>query len=496
MNPGPAPVGSIGFGARAAALPSDHPLSIRYGTTFWNCRLTRMERWILPVCIAITMLLQIKAVLHSPLALPLIGIMSVLCWLTPTSGFFYIACAQFLPFPETMRFNPAQIGVITWIAVTLIRERRIDLRGIWMLWPVLPWLVWFSLVTGERVYEPNSEYFKAITYSIIACQQVNASRGRYLKCLLGMSIGCLMATTAFWAMQMGFGVDLTTWGGERSGFARLGGVRADAVMVWPPLLMGIFGTLGIALSAMISGRFPEQVQNLKRLTVAAFFIAVPPLVATMTHGAYAGFAMMILFVILVYGNMKRLRVIQRGGAGLTPVIISVAVVFVLVYITDAFQTRSRITALYEYYQRTSESYGAAASRSDVWEYSIRTILRHPVLGIKFHDESEDVPIEYAAYGNYLSHNVFLDYGRWTGIPGMAAVIFFFLYPFFKLWRRPDNWRFLGFFLFHFALLIFWLSLSFQFYKTFWGFWMLAAMVAEREPVALPFRGKPAPRLRV
>jgi O-antigen ligase len=464
-------------------------LALRYGSLFWNCQLTRLERWILPVCVVITMMLQIKPILHSALAMPLIAIMSSLCWLTPTTGLFYVACAQFLPFPEGMAFNPAQIGVMTWIAVTFIRYRRMDLSGIGMLWPVLPWLMWFWLITGEAVYAPNSEYFKALTYAVIACHQVNVAQGRYLKCLLGMCLGCLMATTAFWAYQLGLPVDLSTWGGERSGFSRLGGVRADAVMIWPPLLMGCFGTMGLTLAAMISPRFPEQVQRLKTLTVVAFFISVPPLVATMTHGAYAGFALMSVFVVLVYTRLKKLMVLQNRGSRLTPTILALVAVFVLIYLTNAFQTKSRIDALVDYYQRTSDEYGAAASRGDVWEFSVRTILTHPLLGTRFNNDIEDIPLEYAEYGAYLSHNVFLDYGRATGIPGLALVIFFFFYPFVKLWRRPDSWRFLGFFLFHFALFIFWMSLSFQFYKTFWGFWMLATMVATREPVAMPFKNR-------
>jgi hypothetical protein len=79
---------------------------------------------------------------------------------------------------------------------------------------------------------------------------------------------------------------------------------------------------------------------------------------------------------------------------------------------------------------------------------------------------------------------------------MLAVAFFFFYPLVRLWRRPDEWRFLGFYFFHFALLIFWMSLSFQFYKTFWGFWILAAMEAEREPVAVPVRQSAAVRHQV
>lgn len=462
-------------------------LAVRYSTVFWDCSFTRLERWALPFGMLVTMLLQIKPVLHSALALPLIILMSSLCWLTPITGFFYIACAQLLPFPETAALNPAQVGVVTWILVTFIRYRKMDLAGLGLLWPVLPWLVWHWLVTGEPIYDLNSEYFKAITYSIIACQQVNLSKGSYLKCLLGLSIGALMATTAFWAFQLGLPVDLSTWGGEREGYARLGGVRADAVMIWPPLLMGCFGILGITLSAMASGRFPKQIHRLKLATVAAFFISIPPLIATMTHGAYAGFAIMVIFVVIVYMRLKRMGLVQKGSTSLTPIILSLVAAFVLVYATNAFKTRERMDALYHYFQYSVGEYGVAASRTDVWEYAFKTIGQHPLVGVKFNDDVEDIPLEYAAYGGYLSHNVFLDYGRWTGLPGLLFVSFFFFYPLLRLWRRSDSWRFIGYYLFHFALLVFWMSLSFQFYKTFWGYWMLAAMVAAREPIAVPYR---------
>ncbi|MCZ7592451.1 MAG: O-antigen ligase family protein [Kiritimatiellae bacterium] len=478
------------------AAPVEGAVAAYYGSRFWDCSLSRLERWILSFCIASTMALQVQPILHSGIALPLILLMSALCWLTPVTGFFYIACAQFLPFPEGAAYNPAQIGVATWIAVTFLKYRKMDLRGFGYLWPVLPWLLWYWLVSGENIWHFNSEYFKALTYSVIACQQVNAARGNYLKCLLGMCVGTLMATTAFWAYQLGLPVDLSTWGGEREGYARLGGVRADAVMIWPPLLMGCFGTMGVALSAMVSGRFPKQIHWLKILTVVAFFVSVPPLVATMTHGAYAGFALMSIFVALVYARMKRLRLIKKQGAGLTPIVVTLVSVLVLIYLTNAFRTRERVDALYHYFQYSVEEYGGAASRTDVWEYSLKTIIKHPLVGIRFNDDPEDIPAEYFEFGGYLSHNVFLDYGRWTGIPGISAVIFFFLYPLLRLWRRSDNWRFMGFFLFHFALLIFWMSLSFQFYKTFWGFWMLAALVAAREPVAVPARGSGHMRLQL
>jgi len=66
-----------------------------------------------------------------------------------------------VPFPAGSPHNPAQAGVLVWLPVVLLRYKRLNLQGVWRLWPVLPWLIWFMVLTGEEVYLPNSEYFKA-----------------------------------------------------------------------------------------------------------------------------------------------------------------------------------------------------------------------------------------------------------------------------------------------------------------------------------------------
>lgn len=118
------------FAAPGGAIPAAHPLAQRYGSLFWNIALSRTERWIFPLCIVLTLMLQLKPVLYSAIALPIIVLMATVCWLTPTTGFFYIACAQFLPYPDGALLNPAQVGVVTWIAVTFAVHRRMDLRGL------------------------------------------------------------------------------------------------------------------------------------------------------------------------------------------------------------------------------------------------------------------------------------------------------------------------------------------------------------------------------
>jgi O-antigen ligase len=134
-----------------------------------------------------------------------------------------------------------------------------------------------------------------------------------------------------------------------------------------------------------------------------------------------------------------------------------------------------VASLARYYDETSQEEGVAASRTGVWHDAIHTIMKYPVLGIRITGEQEEITSEYASAGGYLSHNVFLDYGRYIGIPGMLMLVFFFFWPSIKMWQSGNYIRYLPFLLTHFAVFIFWMSLSFQFYKTFWALWMLMAV---------------------
>jgi hypothetical protein len=228
-----------------------------------------MEIFLLAGVALLAGVMHLGPVLHSPLGVPLLYVLAAASFLSPISSFFFIACGQFLPFPEGSPHNPAQAGVLVWLPMVLLRYRRLNLRNVTRLWPVLPWLGWFALLALEPVFLPQSDYFKALVYSIIACQLANEAKGHFLKCLVGLSLGALLVMTAYWAQQLGLPVELSDWGGEREGIARLGSVRADAVMVWPALLMGISGLVGMQI-AFASRRSP--VQSPKWLTYATLFL--------------------------------------------------------------------------------------------------------------------------------------------------------------------------------------------------------------------------------
>ena len=139
--------------------------------------------------------------------------------------------------------------------------------------------------------------------------------------------------------------------------------------------------------------------------------------------------------------------------------------------------RTKTKAMEDYYRQEAVETGVLTTRNDVWVYSIKTILKYPIFGVVNAGEPEDIPPEYSDNPEgYVSHNVFFDFGRTSGIVGMALVALFFFLPAAKM-LASQRWMFYLPFLFtHLAMFIFWMSLSFVHYKTFWAFWMLASIV--------------------
>jgi hypothetical protein len=441
---------------------------------FWDCRLTKTEWWLLAGVVGCAVLLHLGPVLHSALGVPLLYLLGVAAYFSPTTGFLFIACGQFLPFPETSLNNPAQVGVLVWLPVVLLRYHRVHLEGVWRLWPILPFLIWFAVLTGEPIFWPTSDYMKALFYCVIACQLANESNGQYLKCLFGLSLGAMLVMVAYWAQQIGLPIEISDWGGSREGFTRMGGVRADSVLVWPALLMGISGLLGIQVAfASKAAPYPSP-KWLTQLTLILTVASLPPLVSTMCHGAFAGLALVLcalggaVWIVARDGAMGKpgfRQLIRWCSLGILGV--------VLMFVFDAFQIRTKTLALDKFHQEQSQQFGgAAASRTGVWHDAINTIMTYPLFGIRVTGEREVITSEYASQGGYLAHNVFLDYGRYVGIPGMLLLAFFFSHPVIRMVQSGQLTRYLPFILAHFAMFVFWMSLSFQFYKTFWALWML------------------------
>lgn len=442
--------------------------------------LSRIELGLLAIQFGLTFLLQLTPVLRGVVGQILLPLMACLAWLSPVSGFFFIAAGQALPYPEGAVFNPAQIGFITFPIAMVLRYKSFNFRGLNLLGIFLVWAFWYALVDRGFLtfFHPNSDYMKSLYYAAMACYLVNMSGGRYAKCLLGLCLGGLSVVTAFWGHKLGFPIILSGFGGMRGEFSRLGGVRADSVMVWPPLLMSMFGILGMALVVQSTGHSPRVSRRIVILALGTVVLGVIPLVATMTHGAIGGFVVMSLAFMLAYGlQVQRGQIKVAVRRQFKRVFFAVILMLATLLVADAFEMRSRLFALKGVYEDQSERMGVAASRTEVWQASVKNIVQYPLFGIHF-SGGEIIPV--SQYGtDYVAHNVFLDAGRGSGIPGIILLWLFFWKPAARMWRSGQRLTYLPYLMAHFAMFIFWMTLSFVYYKTFWALWMLMAMAASQ-----------------
>jgi O-Antigen ligase len=463
---------------------------------YWNCRLTRPEWLLLAAVFGLSVAMHLTPVLDGGLGKPVLVLLAALSFLSPVSGFFFIGACSVLPFPEALANEivrtqgsssgeglgtaPAKIGVYMWFIVTFLRYGGLRLKGLAGFWPVLPWLGWFWLLSGEPIYLPNGEYAKALVYAVIACQLANEAKGEYLKCLLGLCLGALVIMVAFWGQRVGLPIELSDWGGERGGVTRLGSVRMDAVMVWPALLIGVGGLAGLGLLASSNRNRLRPPGWLLPLVVVLSVAAVPPLVGTLTQSGYVGAALLSLAVLLASSSMA----VQGGfkqaamGRGVFAALLMAGLLGGL-WVTNAFELRTRAAAMSSYREETTESMGIATTRTGVWTDSLAIMAKYPLFGLAGRRQS----IVTDETGGQLAHNVFFDFGRSCGIPCMVLLAGFFFWPVIRVWVARQWIDFLPFLLVHFSLLIFWSCLSFIFYKTFWAFWMLMTIATQGPAIA-------------
>ena len=466
-------------------LPVGRNLTYRpMSSPYFDCRLTRFELGLLFVVIGLTITLHLTPVLYSPVGVGLLVAIAALCWLTPVTGFFFLSCGgAIMPAPAYATMMPAMIGFLAWLVVAPLRYNiGFSLRGITWLAVLIPYFIWATVMTGSTAF--LWRYIAAMSFAVIACQLANASQGRYLKCLLGFSLGAFMATVGFWVDALGLPVELSEWGGVRSEFVRLGSIRLDSVSMWYPTFIAVSGLLGIPMALLAAQRRPHRAIRMLHLGVLALLLCIPPLVSTMTYASYAGFALLISFLCWELLRLYQKRLIS--GAHISIFLrygLVAAFLLGIMIATNTMRLRDKIGGTWSHYSKRAEETGGLGTRSAVWESSLRTIGKYPLFGVSFYNVKEPLPAwagaRHKKMGYYLSHNVFLDIGRSSGIPGMLLYAGFFFLPFYRMCRSPKRSLYLPFLLAFFSTLIFLMTLSFNFNKMWWAFWMLMMMASPR-----------------
>jgi hypothetical protein len=199
-------------------------------------------------------------------------------------------------------------------------------------------------------------------------------------------------------------------------------------------------------------------------------------VGTLTQGGYVG-AVLLSLALLLAGCSMAVQGSLKPAALEQAVVIGLLIAGLLggLFVTNAFDIRSRMAAMSSYREDVTESEGIATTRTHVWTESLAIMAKYPLFGLAGAGqatEPHDAPTQ-------LAHNVFFDFGRGYGIPCMVLLAGFFFWPVIRVWVSRQWIDFVPFLLVHFSLLIFWSCLSFIYYKTFWAFWVLMALAVQR-----------------
>jgi hypothetical protein len=456
-------------------------------SAFWNCSFSVTELLLLSVGLAGSLALHLSPVMNSGMNKPLLVVLGVICMLRPVTGFFFMGASSILPTTSAdvyalaaeveggggLAESGTQFAFFSWLIALVLAYRKFGVKELGVMSSLVPFVLWSTAIGGFGSVM-SLDLWKSLAFSIMATHLARESDGHYLKCLLGLGFGLLMVTVGFWAKAAGLPVQLLTWGGERSGFDRTGGVVADSVMLWPPILTGVGVLIGVAAFVQSRGQ-PRPSKWTKMIAFGGFFLSIVPLISAMTNSAILGMAVIIAAYAgsaFRFGRRKRTNVSQSSPVF---ILIGLAGVVAAVVATDAFDSRRKLDGLLEFYTNQSEEMGAAGSRSDVWEASMDTIMRYPLFGFTFSGGVETKPLQYADKEYFLSHNVFLDAGRYGGIPAILLFGGFFFYPVLLAFKTGRAFHFLPFLLATLAQFLFFTSLSFWTYKPFWAFWALFMM---------------------
>ncbi len=118
--------------------------------SFWDCRLTKKEFILLVTATLVAAALHLAPVLHSGLGTILTYLLPAVSYFSPLTSFFFFGLQPVSSFPGRFAPQPRTSGRPGMVACCpALLPHRVNLRNLWFLWPVLPFLIWFALLTGQ-----------------------------------------------------------------------------------------------------------------------------------------------------------------------------------------------------------------------------------------------------------------------------------------------------------------------------------------------------------
>jgi O-antigen ligase len=406
---------------------------------------------------------------------------------SPFSWMLFISGSQIAPDPVGFPLTTAQVGVITWV-ITLPWNG--GLKYISALGPFVAYIaafaVWFTSAFVVCRHALPLPMLSAMLVGMISFTYAVRVRGRAHVLLLMLMVGTGLSLVGFWATSLKLDVAVKTYDnlvGDIS-FIRVGSGRGDANDVGLHIPVFIIGILALAGTVKSWVHRPGRRPFVLLSAVVALALGVPALMDTFSRGGIYSFILALCGLVAIFlcsPPIARPSAMQMGiGA-----VLVIAGIGIFASTTgrsfsqwvEAVQSRNRSN---EILHGTS---GMFAGRLQPWTEHLKIMLEYPIAGIyigEFWDLKEygagRIGIDKDVSG--AAHNVFIDCGSSSGIPGFLLFIVLFFRAPYQLIRRAGMGFAAPFIAVTYTVFLAFMSLSVGNWKTYWA--ILAVLVSAVE----------------
>jgi O-antigen ligase len=465
-------------------------VSSRQGSTLNNAAVydhfatTFLEKFICLLVLAGCLALNYQPVYDS-LGKHIVIVLSLVSFLTPVSGMFFLAASQMIPDPAGFPLSASQTAVLGFAVHTLLAEKFKYLRAaLPVLKAVAPFVVWtgvLMLLHGELRQILLLAY--AVVTAVAVASLVSQSGGRTTLCLGLLAAGFALCGVTFWGIKLGIpgmvqAFNTQLYGETTAESSRMGSARGNAGMLGPPMAIAIVGLSGVALALMQNRN--RRFWNCCVLLVTCLAIGIPPLIGSGVRTGFIALIVGFLTWLFVGGGFFRRNPVA-GRVMWIGIALSVLVVAVAWYPLQLNQYWNETT------QRQEEQGGIESplgGRTLEWKAAWDSVLTSPLLG------TGGRPVAIYSYEEapelWASHNTYLDVAMLGGIPGLLFYLLFLSKPLIALWFRRSDGNCLALIAAYLATCVAITGNSALQMKHIWMLWPLLMAVAQTyNPAAKP-----------
>jgi hypothetical protein len=441
-----------------------------------DLRLSRVELLLIVATFLSCLLINISSI-NANFGLFILLFQCMISLASPFSALLAFSASQVSADPPDFPLTTAQALVIAWGVHFLLRRRKFKLSYAKpLLITISAYYLYAVVITFAKgyVWKPGNDLDLALIVGIIGSTYLAQVKERYRMALLVILLGALPAVFGYWFVRWGVPIEGVMYDTVLRG-VRIGFGRSDANNAGINIALSAAGLFALSLSPIRSGLVAwRENPFLGLVSFVTLVLGIPAVAGTMSRGGLVNLFLSLLTATLFlfflskksYGTLKR--------SYIHSVVIVIIAAIAIGGITVRTDFLERIESVQDYsFDQTGDFFG----RRDIMESSLKIILREPLVG-----ETEYNRISLPGYGiEFASHNVFLDVGRGSGIPGILFYCIFFFYAPFEIWRRKGLAYAYPFLIAYESILLTFLSFSLGNHKTFFLLWTLLVLAARSQP---------------